>query len=116
MNRYYPTDDELDKISNWHGTARELIEYIQGLWEYTPPDLRPGRDSSTHKKIYRLTIHTWGWSGNEDIIDALQGTMFWIVFWANSRRGGHYEFEISPTMIDKDKLWANPVSQARRRI
>lgn len=102
MMERYPSDIELEKIENWDGTPRELIEFIDSIWAYNQDDwkIRNGRDI-LRKKTFKISFSTWGWSGNEDIVEALQGTMFWWMFWWSSRRGGHYELEVSPTMIDK---------------
>lgn len=50
-----------------------------------------------YKGKYKLELHTGGWSGNEEVIDALKSNM-WLthhqmryVMW---RSGGHYYFEI----------------------
>jgi len=81
----YPTDEELDIIKNWpcedyHG----LMAFIEPLWEFE--SFRKLGDD-----IYRLA--TSGWSGNEDIIGALmENTMFWMMYWAESRRGGLFIF------------------------
>ncbi len=54
----------------------------------------------------RLDLHTGGWSGNESIMAALEkNTMFWITCWVQSRRGGHYTFEI-PTKMTRRYLRA----------
>jgi|ERR1035438_6118477 hypothetical protein len=92
----YPTDEELDAIKNWKMTDTnnycDLMEFVKGLWwmadwgwhEYSHPE---------GGILY--TISTGGWSGNEDIIAALQdNTMFWLMSWQSARRGGHYEFQL----------------------
>ena len=105
----YPSKADLKRIADWKGTLRELIEFLQGLWEYDPPVLRKGRSSFDRKLAYKLDVHTWGWSGNEDIIEALHPTMLWILYWRSSRRGGHYEFEIAPWALDTKGLeWGDP--------
>ena len=40
-----------------------------------------------------IELHTGGWSGNEDLIRALQKSYFWS-FWRISKVGGHYYFKI----------------------
>lgn len=39
-----------------------------------------------------IILHTGGWSRNEEIILRLSRTMFWILHWQVSKRGGHYIF------------------------
>lgn len=105
----YPTIGELNKVSEWKGTLQNLITYLQDIWEYEPPRLRNGRSSFDRKKVFKLSISTWGWSGNEDVIERLQTTMFWMTCWRSSHRGGHYEFEISPDFMYSPKVeWGDP--------
>jgi hypothetical protein len=47
-------------------------------------------------QVYRYNISTGGWSGNESIIGALQSnSLLWALTWVQSRRGGHYIFEVA---------------------
>ena len=103
MNEY-PTELELKKITNFNGTTREFIEFISSIWNYYPPVLRVGRSDFDRKKVYKLSMSTAGWSGNEDIIGELHKTMFWMVHWMSSKRGGHYEFQINPTFMDRKMI------------
>lgn len=115
MSGRYPSQIELDEIQHWQGSLKELIEFVQSIWEYEAPILRKGFEHLHRKSCYKLEIHTWGWSGNEDIVAALQKTMFWFTFWRRSDRGGHYYFEISKWAIDgsdsesaKKIKWGDP--------
>ena len=85
----YPDDAELDKIKSWP------TEDIMGLVYHTM-DLWHWRDMArlSHGDPATLELHTGGWSGNEDIIDKLSDTLFWMICWESTRRGGHYYFEI----------------------
>jgi hypothetical protein len=77
------TDRDDDEDALFEG----LIAYVRTLW-WGPPNYweQDGR---------ALSISTAGWSGNESIIGALQrNTMFWLMCWQSSRRGGHYEFQL----------------------
>ena len=86
----YPTEEELEFIKNYKFDAQRrflpLIEHLQKLWHW--PDY-----AKWDGKI--LELHTGGWSGNEDIIEALEGTDFWLLCWKESKRGGHYKFEVT---------------------
>lgn len=82
----YPEDHELDKIKSWpYDDPLGLIWYIEDLWKY---------EEYFSFDDNNLELHTGGWSGNEDIIEALQSTMFWKFYWVISRRGGHYFFKL----------------------
>lgn len=39
-----------------------------------------------------LELTTGGWFENEQIIDELSNTMFWFLWWQESKRGGYYKF------------------------
>ena len=92
----YPDDEEIHRIKDWP------LEDVMGLIYYTM-DLWHWRDMArlSHGDPAILELHTCGWSGNEEIIDALMGTMFWMMCWESSRRGGHYYFEIPGCILVK---------------
>ena len=91
MNEY-PTEEQLETIKAWdllEKPVSELLEYVENLWKY------PDRFRLTGKRVLRLYLSTGGWSGNEDVIDALhQNFIFWSMCWVKSVRGGHFWFEI----------------------
>ena len=91
MSNEYPTDEELEIIRNYDCIQDPLglIDYIGSIW-WTPSF----GFKYSGKKNKKLELHTGGWSGNEEIIGELMGTMFWIAFWEKSYRGGHYYFKI----------------------
>jgi hypothetical protein len=41
-----------------------------------------------------LILITGGWSENEEIINIISNTMFWFLWWQESKRGGYYRLEI----------------------
>lgn len=94
----YPTDDEIEKIKKWNGIKDPfgLIDFLEHIWNW--PDFGIEKEETKteffDRPCLKLILHTGGWSGNEEIIDALQNNFFWPIFWVNSHRGGHYEFEI----------------------
>lgn len=95
----YPTEEELKKIETWEfqkgADIRGFMEYIRPLWSY--PDrfsCKPSKDIMG-KPCLEYYLSTGGWSGNENIIEAMEkNTIFWMMCWKQSQRGGHYLFEI----------------------
>ena len=87
----YPTEEELKSIKEWDVVTNPfgLIDFIKGLWRYPDYFIVKG------KQVINLELHTVGWSGNEDIIRALQeNKFFFLLYWQKSTRGGHYYFRI----------------------
>lgn len=85
----YPTSAELKKIQKWPHTDLEgLLKYVRERWAYA--DMGYWRQTR-----HRYYVSTAGWSGNESIIGALEKNyVFWAICWVQSRRGGHYIFEL----------------------
>jgi hypothetical protein len=99
----YHIEKELKKIQNWDvKDAHNLIERLRDMWEYKNFFIENWGFDHIHKErpVLMLELHTGGWSGNEDIIEALQkNKMFWIMWWWKTERGGHYYFEIDFSAI-----------------
>ena len=99
MSNKYPREEELITIKEWDLLEKPvigLLNYVKELWEYDD------RFALTGKKVLRLYLSTGGWSGNEDIIAALQQNfLFWSMCWVKHIRGGHYWFEIKPNQFKK---------------
>lgn len=103
----YPTEEALDIIANWWiapdgkfdytKTFPELMEFIKTLWyapDYGWQEKEEPHEIWSKKIVKRWYISTGGWSGNEDIIRAMQKADWgWTLNWVQSRRGGHYIFE-----------------------
>jgi hypothetical protein len=91
----YPSDEELKAIEEYDlpGGVEGLVDMIKDLWHYECGFVRKGKV---------LELHTGGWSGNEDIIDALERNMcFFMFYWQKSERGGHHYFEITDFQEEK---------------
>lgn len=95
----YPTPELLDLIHNWHGTHAQLWELLKQVWHWPEYIVTKGK---------YLELHTGGWSGNEDIIRELEGTLFWFLYWEKSERGGHHYFK---TMEGFDTTVYNPIDE-----
>jgi len=101
MNRY-PTEQELEKIEKWpHNDFRGLMDFIHDIWEFA----EWGWSEKKLKDAIEYDISTGGWSGNEDIIRALEkNPLFWTMCWEQSRRGGYYIFHVkSAHLVGKEE-------------
>jgi len=100
----YPTEHALEVIEKWHwNDAKGWFKFIKGIWylhswgwkEIDEPHEWSQADQYKDKIVHRYYISTAGWSGNESIIRAMQNnSMMWHLNWVESRRGGHYIFEL----------------------
>lgn len=91
MTERYPSEPELKYIREFDCVKDDpfkLVKFIGEIWAYAD-------DGGFVLRKNKLTLHTGGWSGNEDIIRALRDNeYFFMLFWMKSERGGHYLFEI----------------------
>ena len=95
----YPTDGALEVIELWHwDDVAGWFKFIENIWHLRSWGWSEGEedhDWNKDEKVYRFNISTAGWSGNESIIHAMQRNhMMWCITWVQSRRGGHYIFEL----------------------
>ena len=107
----YPTGEQLQTIRSW--SPEDLcgwMDFIHGIWAYaddgywTEEELKveiyvtneaQTKQMIEHQKDYYIS--TAGWSGNEEIIDAMmQNHMMWSLYWDQSNRGGHFIFKNKP--------------------
>lgn len=92
----YPDEASLEEIKGW-----DILSHgVQGLLELMRENTNwaDRQIEISGKRVLRFVYHTGGWSGNEDVIDALhQNFLFWSMFWVKSMRGGHHYFKIKPT-------------------
>jgi hypothetical protein len=85
----YPNNEQLNRIREWNSKDfSSLMAYVYEIWNI---DYGSYWQKDRGREIYRL--HTGGWSGNEDIITAMQDNfLFWSTYFYQYRRGGHYTF------------------------
>lgn len=90
----YPTDKELKTLGTWDFSTKDnlygLLSFLENNWHYSGS----GAFDLKGKNVLRLRLSTFGWSGNEDRITALQRNIFWTCFWQKSVRGGHHYFKV----------------------
>lgn len=95
----YPSEAELQAIRDWpwqKGFRGLMVNYVAPRWKY-------GDMGYWRQRGDRFDISTGGWSGNEDIISALQqNLMFQMLCPVAWRRGGHYVFDVQNWGDDDD--------------
>lgn len=97
----YPTDETLKRIHSWNLLEEKnlgaFLAFLKEAWHGRMVEWEKAADGSL--EVY---LATGGWSGNEDIISALEVTLFWGVAWEQSKRGGGYWFRLPPGVVT---LW-----------
>lgn len=85
----YPDDEELERIEKWpYQDCEGLMDFVHSIWWCASWGWTQDGDD--------IRASTGGWSGNESLIFAMQkNVMCWHLLWVSSRRGGHYEFELT---------------------
>ena len=91
----YPDPREMRTIRVWKftkpGSFEEFMEYVRTTGKYWC-DSHP---FGWWQRGRTYWVSTGGWSGNEEILSAMQSNfMFWATSWVSVRRGGHYVFTI----------------------
>ena len=95
----YPTDLACECIRAWHWSDKAgFMSFIKNIWhlaEWGWSEVDEPHDWKAGEIVRRFHVSTAGWSGNESLIRAMkENTMLWHLLWVQSRRGGHYIFEI----------------------
>ncbi len=88
---------QLEMIRSWPDTDHPgLMEYVESLWRIGEWGWKQQRNPFTRQVASRTyQVSTGGWSGNEEIIAALEANHpFWEQCWVSYRVGGHYEFKV----------------------
>ena len=107
----YPTDEELQAIEDFAGTPREMTEYLRSIWHWDMVSHEPAE--SDFGPVIRVRLVTGGWSGNESIVSALEKTMYWMIGWESSHRGGLTVFEFRPDQWNEWKGMGHPRVMAK---
>ena len=95
----YPAEQALERIEYWpYNDPKGWFEFIFSIWHFGAWGCKEKDEPHEWKEntmVHRYYISTGGWSGNEDIIRAMQQNhVLWSDTWVQSRRGGHYILEM----------------------
>ena len=89
----YPDEKSLEEIKTWDLLSHGVDDFLDLIEDNTYWADRQTERSG--KNVIHYVYHTGGWSGNEDVIQAMrQNYLFWAISWEKSTRGGHYYFKI----------------------
>lgn len=111
-NEGYPTEETLEYLKNWcmwmedgevkmgqffrTDCVQDLINFLKQIWYY---------DDGIVQHDKWLEIHTVGWSGNEEIVEVLKGSiLWWMNYFDMMQAGGHYYFK-----LDKDDHFSRTI-------
>lgn len=88
MTGDYPTSYQLRAIKKWEGmNFLEFIELVSSAWNHHYGLMR---QEKTKTNYY---FATGGWSGNEEVIEAMrENKLFWYTCFYQHRTGGAYWF------------------------
>jgi hypothetical protein len=102
MSDGYPTEEQIERIKSWpYQDPTGWFAFIKSSGNYWPNadwgwDERDDIEGLFKKPVRVYEISTGGWSGNEEIIGAMQSNqMLWLLTWHQMRRGGHYTFMVN---------------------
>jgi len=100
----YPTDETLDAIAGWpHTDFPALMEFVASAWKWGGLERKPSIIEPLFRPDHEDDGYWWcgatgGWSGNEDIVSALnRNQMFMILCWRATVRGGYVEYHVRPS-------------------
>ena len=88
----YPTDQYLDWIKSYDITQESAFDLLMDVLDnwWMSYGVKIQRLYRGERKVH---MSTGGWSGNEDMIQALRSnTLFWPFHFYNHRAGGHFTF------------------------
>jgi len=100
----YPTEEALERLCNFEGTAGGMAEYIAALMKNGSGRIDHSSDAWNRPRK-KLTLITMGWSGCESVIGALHDTLFHFAFWELSARGGLFVYQIPDGLWGSESKW-----------
>lgn len=101
----YPTEEYINFIKNFIPSNDNILDFLKCIaknWQWC----ESYSDLYRIGKKYYLELHTGGWSGNEEIIDAIKenkNLKYPLFVLDRYKRGGHYVFVSEPLMKKNTK-------------
>jgi hypothetical protein len=109
----YPTEEALDHLKTFHGTGAEVVAYIRSLMN-NGASMREDFVDGYGRNRQRPILVTGGWSGCEQVVSALQETIFYLAGWESSFRGGKHTFTFDAEKLALSMYWGDPASSTQK--
>ena len=100
----YPSEEELQRLAAFRGTARELVEYVESIWRNGAGTFVLRGLNHWGKAEVTASFVTGGWSGCEKIVGVLNSTLA-RTFASKWGRGGLHEYTFPAKVYDSDEPW-----------
>lgn len=108
----YPTKQAIERIVTWpYDDLGGMLDFVESLWhwphlathELDHNELTLCNSAFDPGDLRWLRLATGGWSGNEELIDAMLGhPTAWALTWRLSARGGLHIFAYPEESDDRD--------------
>lgn len=95
----YPTEEFLKFLREYTYDVMPILDVLQIIkenWMYPDWGFKLG---NKRKGEYKLELHTGGWSGNEDTMEAILSNVYFRhfrMYYYKWLTGGHYYFKVRP--------------------
>lgn len=106
----YPSEADLTALEQFEGTPRHFVDEVIRLWAYPSYTTVTTITDDFGKEVLQLRLATGGWSGNEDVIQAIDAGMFRILYWHLSQRGGLHLYRIPVARLDEPVSFGLPAT------
>jgi hypothetical protein len=97
----YPTVEGIAAVQNFSGTPYEFVELLREMW-WSRDSISVHDTDDKDEGVKEIRCVTVGWSGNEELIEAIGASMFGLRFWESSHRGGLHVYRVP------NHLWFSP--------
>lgn len=101
----YPTNEGIRALRVFEGTPSQLVEVLTMTFgKMGRVAAEPPQKDDFDREFIEVYLATGGWSGNEEMISALQHSFFWFSYWEMSKRGGAFTFHVPVGKWDKPMI------------
>lgn len=104
----YPSEASISYIRQFTmkgmDSVHEWFYFIESLWKYRDYGFRRDKVYTSSGPMTKITLVTGGWSGNEELISAMQKNyLLWGLTWQSSHKGGVHEFLVEEVVVSGGK-------------